>query len=42
MQKESVKYVFVVFININIFKCIQVALYIILVKKKVQLSKGIG
>ena len=26
MQKESVEYVFAVFININIFKCIQIAL----------------
>ena len=42
MQKESFKYVFAVFININIFKCIQVVVYIILVKKKIQLSKGIG
>ena len=41
---------FAVFININIFKCIQIVLnsihyaflYIIPVKKKIQFSKGIG
>ena len=41
-KKSLLSMFFAVFININIFKCIQVALYIILVKKKIQLSKGIG
>ena len=44
-EKGPLSMFFAVFININIFKCIQIALntlFIILVKKKNQLSKGIS